>query len=79
MTDMLFLFLGFAIGCMVMLNHKVYKEQKTIDEVEEELRKQLDFYKNTTESQKFDIEHYRQDARRWQTKYLALEAETTAH
>jgi uncharacterized membrane-anchored protein YhcB (DUF1043 family) len=76
MTDILFLILGFAIGCMVMLNHKVYKEQKTVDEVEEELRKQLDFYKNTAESQKIDIDHYRMDAKRWQSKYLALEAQS---
>jgi len=50
--DFVFLLLGIFLGYLLAMNSKEWKEQKTYDQLDEELRKELEFYKNTCASQK---------------------------
>ena len=54
-SELLFLVIGFCIGVAFMLNRKEYLEQKTYDELDEELRKDLNFHRNLSDSLKRDL------------------------
>jgi uncharacterized membrane-anchored protein YhcB (DUF1043 family) len=54
-SDLLFLVIGICIGIAFMLNRKEHLEQKTFEELDIELRKDLDFYKNLSSSLKNDL------------------------
>ena len=55
MNEFIYLIIGFAFGCVVMLNRKEYREQKTYEQLDEQLRKDLATYKNLSESLKADL------------------------
>jgi uncharacterized membrane-anchored protein YhcB (DUF1043 family) len=55
MGEFIYLIIGFAFGCVIMLNRKEYREQKTYEELDEQLRKELATYKNLSESLKADL------------------------
>lgn len=55
MSELIYLILGFAFGCVFMLNRKEYREQKTYEQLDEHLRKELTTYKNLSESLKTDL------------------------
>jgi hypothetical protein len=47
--------LGFGFGVIVMLNRKEYRNQKTVEQVDIELRKDLALNKNLVKSLKDDV------------------------
>ena len=55
MSELIWLALGFGFGIIVMLNNKEYREQKTYEQLDEELRKELALNKNLVESLKKDL------------------------
>ena len=55
MSELLWMLVGFGFGVIVMLNRKEYREQKTVEQVDFELRKELAFNKNLVESLKKDL------------------------
>lgn len=59
-SELLFLVIGFCIGVAFMLNRKEYLEQKTYDELDEELRKDLNFHRNLSDSLKRDLSETKQ-------------------
>jgi hypothetical protein len=54
-SELIFLAIGFCVGVAYMLNRKEYLEQKTFEQLDAELRKDLDFYKNLADSLKNDL------------------------
>jgi hypothetical protein len=66
--DYIYIGLGFAFGCMFMLNRKEYKDQKTYDQVNEEVRNELALNKNLVNSLKDDVA-------REKSKYASLKAD----
>lgn len=67
-SDFIFLLLGIFLGYLLAMNTKEWKEQKSYEQLDEELRKELEFYKNTCESQKIDVAFYKQKALQWKQK-----------
>ena len=59
-SELLFLVIGFCIGVAFMLNRKEYLEQKTYDELDEEMRKDLAYYRNLSDSLKRDLSYTKQ-------------------
>ena len=59
-SELLFLVIGFCIGVAFMLNRKEYLEQKTYDELDAELRKDLNFHRNLSDSLKRDLSETKQ-------------------
>jgi hypothetical protein len=59
-NELLFLTIGFCIGVAFMLNRKEYLEQKTYEELDEELRKDLTYYRNLSDSLKRDLSDTKQ-------------------
>jgi len=59
-SELLFLVIGFCIGVAYMLNRKEYLEQKTYDELDEELRKDLNYHRNLSDSLKRDLSETKQ-------------------
>ena len=55
MNELIWMFLGFCFGIVFMLNRKEYKEQKTYEQLDEEMRKDLALNKNLVESLKKDL------------------------
>lgn len=55
MNELIWLSLGVGFGVVVMLNNKDYRQQKTYEELDEELRKELALNKNLVESLKKDL------------------------
>lgn len=55
MTELIWLVLGFGFGIIVMLNNKEYRQQKTYEQLDEALRKELALNKNLVESLKKDL------------------------
>jgi hypothetical protein len=55
MGEFIYLIIGFAFGCVFMLNRKEYLEQKTYEQLDEKLRNDLAMYKNLSESLKADL------------------------
>jgi hypothetical protein len=58
--ELVFLAIGFCIGVAYMLNRKEYLEQKTYDQLDAELRKDLTFYRNLSDSLKRDLSETKQ-------------------
>ena len=58
--ELVFLAIGFCIGVAYMLNRKEYLEQKTYEQLDEELRKDLTFYRNLSDSLKRDLSETKQ-------------------
>jgi len=73
MSEFIYLFIGAGLGVLFALNHKEFKEMKTYEQLDEDLRKELEFYKNTTNSQKIDVDFYKQKARFWKEKYESIQ------
>jgi hypothetical protein len=59
-SELLFLVIGFCIGVAFMLNRKEYLEQKTYEELDEELRKDLNYHRNLSDSLKRDLSYTKQ-------------------
>ena len=59
MTEFIWIIIGFGFGVIFMLNNKEYRRQKTYDQLDEELRKELALYKNLSESLKVDLAYYK--------------------
>ena len=60
MSELIWLALGFGFGVIVMLNNKDYRQQKTYEQLDEELRKELALNKNLVESLKKDLSFAKQ-------------------
>ena len=69
MTEFVYLFIGVGLGFLFALNYKEFREMKTYDQLDAELRKELDFLRNTVTSQRLDVEFYRHKAKTYQDKY----------
>ena len=54
-NEIIYLGLGFGFGVLVMLNNKEWRQQKTYEQLDEELRKELAINKNLVESLKKDL------------------------
>jgi uncharacterized membrane-anchored protein YhcB (DUF1043 family) len=72
MTEFIYLFIGMAVGFLLAMNTKEWREQKTYEQLDKELRDDLNFYKNTVSSQKTDVEFYKQKVKFWKDKYENL-------
>ena len=68
-SDIIYLFVGVFLGFLIAMNTKEWKEQKTYEQLDEELRKELEFYKNTCNSQKIDVRFYKDKVEFWKNKY----------
>jgi len=55
MSELVWMLLGFGFGVIVMLNRKEYRNQKTVEQVDIELRKDLALNKNLVKSLKDDV------------------------
>ena len=55
MNEIIYLSIGLIFGCVIMLNRKEYREQKTYEQLDEQLRKDLTTYKNLSESLAADL------------------------
>jgi predicted translin family RNA/ssDNA-binding protein len=55
MSDFIYLCLGFGFGVMFMLNHKDWRNQKTYEQLDAELRDELSVNKNLVKSLKEDL------------------------
>jgi hypothetical protein len=55
MSEFIWLIIGFGFGVIVMLNRKEYRDQKTIAQVDAEIRTELAINKNLVKSLKDDI------------------------
>ena len=55
MGEFIYLIIGFACGCVFMLNRKEYREQQTYEQLDEKLRKDIITYKNLCNSLKNDL------------------------
>lgn len=73
MTEFVYLFIGVGLGFLFALNYKEFKEMKTYEQLDAELRKDLEFYKNTVNSQKIDVDFYKQKAKFWKEKYESIQ------
>jgi len=59
-SELVFLAIGFCIGVAFMLNRKEYLEQKTYEQLDEEMRRELTLYKNLSDSLKRDLSETKQ-------------------
>lgn len=50
---------GVVIGAMIMVERQQRRQEQTFAEVDVEVRKQLEFYKNLSEGLKEDVEYLR--------------------
>ena len=73
MTEFIYLFIGVGLGFLFALNQKEFKEMKTYEQLDAELRKELEFYKNTANSQKIDVDFYKQKVKFWKDKYESIQ------
>jgi hypothetical protein len=73
MSEFIYLIIGIGLGVLFAMNHKEFKEMKTIEELDAELRKELDFLRNTVTSQRLDVEFYRHKAKTYQDKYESIQ------
>lgn len=55
MSEFIWLLVGFGFGCIFMLNRREYKDQETLEQVDEKLRKELAINKNLVQSLKQDL------------------------
>jgi hypothetical protein len=59
-SELVFLAIGFCIGVAFMLNRKEYLEQKTYEQLDEEMSRELTLYKNLSDSLKRDLSETKQ-------------------
>ena len=57
--SVLLLVAGFTFGVIFISESKQRREEKTLEQVDEEVRKQLQYYKNLSESLKADVIYLR--------------------
>ena len=69
MNELIYLVIGFGFGCVIMLNNKQYREQKTLEQLDEELRKDLDTHKNLVSSLKIDLAMAKEKIKFLRNKY----------
>ena len=55
MNEFVWIVIGFGFGVIFMLNNKEYRQSKTYDQLDEELRKELSLNKNLVKSLKDDL------------------------
>lgn len=55
MNELIWLLVGFGFGIVFMLNNKEYRQMKTYEEIDEQLRKDLALNKNLVDSLKKDL------------------------
>jgi len=60
MSEVIWMIVGFEFGCMFMLNHRAYKDAKTLDQVDEEIRNELAIKTNLVSSLKQDLAYTKQ-------------------
>lgn len=53
--DFIYMFIGFGFGCVFMLNRLETRNQKTFEQVDEDVRKELALNKNLVNSLKEDL------------------------
>ena len=68
MNEIIYLSIGLIFGCVIMLNRKEYREQKTYEQLDEQLRKDLATYKNLSESLASDLRWAKQRIKDLQEK-----------
>ena len=59
-SDIVWLIVGFGFGCIFMLNHKSYKDSKTLEQVDESIRNELALKTNLVNSLKQDLAYAKQ-------------------
>jgi hypothetical protein len=72
MEVFIYLFVGIGLGMLFALNYREFREMKTYEQLDEELRRELEFNKNTVKSQQIDVDFYRQKAKFWKEKYESI-------
>ena len=55
MSEFIWMIIGFGFGIIVMLNRKEYRDQKTLEQLDVELRNELTLNKNLVKSLKDDV------------------------
>jgi len=55
MSEFIWMIIGFGFGIIVMLNRKEYRDQKTVEQVDADLRTELAINKNLVKSLKDDV------------------------
>ena len=55
MSEFIWMIIGFGFGIVVMLNRKEYRDQKTVEQLDVELRNELTLNKNLVKSLKGDV------------------------
>jgi hypothetical protein len=55
MNEFIWMLIGFGFGIVVMLNRKEYRDQKTLEQLDVELRNELTLNKNLVKSLKDDV------------------------
>lgn len=60
LSEFIYLLVGFMFGCIFMLNHKEWRQQKTYEQLDEKLRADLTLHKNLCESLKKDLAFVKQ-------------------
>lgn len=60
MSEFIWMLVGFGFGCLFMLNHRAYKDAKTLDQVDEQIRNDLVLKTNLVESLKKDLAYAKQ-------------------
>jgi hypothetical protein len=68
MSDFTYLILGLLFGIVIMLNRKDYLEQKTLEQVDAELRKELEINKNLVKSLTEDLHWAKQQIKFYKEK-----------
>ena len=53
--DIVYLIVGFCFGCTFMLSRKSYREEKTLAQIDEEMKKELALNRNLVASLKEDL------------------------
>ena len=66
--DYVYLFLGVAFGIIITLNHKSYKDTQTLEQVDADIRKDLDYHKNLSASLKQDLAYTKNQLKQLQSE-----------
>lgn len=59
-SDVIWIIVGFGFGCIFMLNHRSYKDAKTLEQVDETIRDELALKTNLVNSLKQDLAYAKQ-------------------
>jgi hypothetical protein len=68
MSDFTYLVIGLLFGIIIMLNRKDYQEQKTREQVDAELREELEVNKNLVKSLTEDLHWAKEQIRFYKEK-----------